>query len=224
MATAALSETWSACQPQILQIWRYKHAAWLRTVSGIVAGLAKPLEKHIIKTYSQVGLPEAAGSNGKADDIIDTSDQRQDKSANDDSAGQDQLNHLKKTFDSAKSQHRLQLQERNRQIGHLQEDREKLKRLLKKAEGDVRCALSQCAVRTQYMVARLTSRRLLLCRDAQDLVLCTVCQKNNRNCLILPCLHYLLCAGCLQQHTSTCPFCPACKTKVSGLLVVLTSI
>lgn len=134
----------------------------------------------------QVGLPETAGSNGKPDD------REKEKVADDElNAHQHQLQLLKK-------QHRLQLQERNRQICHLQEDREKLRKSLRKAESDL--------------------------RDAQDTVLCTICHKNKRNCLILPCLHFLLCAGCLQQHTTTCPFCPACDTKVSGLMVLLTTV
>ena len=39
-----------------------------------------------------------------------------------------------------KKQHRLQLQERNRQICHLQEDREKLRRSLRKTESELRYA------------------------------------------------------------------------------------
>lgn len=148
-----------------------------------------------------VGLPETAGSNGKPDDKEKSefhasgSQQEKEKAAerslDNEAQAQQQLQQLKK-------QHRLQLQERNRQICHLQEDREKLRRSLRKAESDL--------------------------REAQDAVLCTICHKNKRNCLILPCLHFLLCAGCLQQHTTTCPFCPACNTKVSGLMVLLTTV
>ena len=72
----------------------------------------------------QVGLPEAAGSNGKAED------KEKPKVADEEPSAQ-QLLQLKK-------QHRLQLQERNRQICHLQEDREKLRRSLRKAESDLR--------------------------------------------------------------------------------------
>ena len=91
----------------------------------------------------QVGQPEAAGSSGKVEDFVDTPLSKQDKPAkpvNGVSATEQQLQQLKSQFDAAKAQHRLQLQERNRQIGRLQEDREKLKGLLKQAEGDVRSA------------------------------------------------------------------------------------
>lgn len=183
----------------------------------------------------QVGLPEAAGSSGKVEDIVDTPLPKKDKPANDASATEQQLQQLKSQFDAAKAQHRLQLQERNRQIGRLQEDREKLKGLLKQAEGDVRSACSAFdsafnSILPLAVVVLLTASQaccvnvLCQCRNAKASGLCTVCQQNTRNCLILPCLHYLLCAGCVQQHTSTCPFCPACQTKVSGLLVVLTTI
>ena len=91
----------------------------------------------------QVGQPEAAGSSGKVEDVVETPLSKQDKPAkpvNGVSATEQQLQQLKSQFDAAKAQHRLQLQERNRQIGRLQEDREKLKGLLKQAEGDVRSA------------------------------------------------------------------------------------
>lgn len=87
----------------------------------------------------QVGLPDAAGSSGKAEVHNESQDRKQDKCPNVDPALQ-QLQQLKNNFDAAKAQHRLQLQERNRQIGHLQEDRERARKLLKKAEGDVRSA------------------------------------------------------------------------------------
>lgn len=70
----------------------------------------------------QVGLPETAGSSGRAED--------KDKAVDEDPSPQ-QLQQLKK-------QHRTQLQERNRQICHLQEDREKLRQSLRKAESDLR--------------------------------------------------------------------------------------
>lgn len=69
----------------------------------------------------QVGLPEAAGSSGRAED----------KEVVDEEPGPQQLQQLKK-------QHRTQLQERNRQICQLQEDREKLRQTLRKAEKDLR--------------------------------------------------------------------------------------
>lgn len=83
-------------------------------------------------------MPEAAGSNGKPDDREkekghDRAAQKVEKAADNEMNTQQQLQQLKK-------QHRLQLQERNRQICHLQEDREKLRRSLRQAETDVRYA------------------------------------------------------------------------------------
>ena len=71
----------------------------------------------------QVGLPEAAGSNGRPED--------KEKEKVVDEEPNTQLQQLKK-------QHRMQLQERNRQICHLQEDRETLRHSLRKAESDLR--------------------------------------------------------------------------------------
>lgn len=71
----------------------------------------------------QVGLPEAAGSSGRAED--------KEKEVVDEEPGPQQLQQLKK-------QHRTQLQERNRQICQLQEDREKLRQTLRTAEKDLR--------------------------------------------------------------------------------------
>ena len=71
----------------------------------------------------QVGLPEAAGSSGKAED--------KEKEVVDEEPGPHQLQQLKK-------QHRTQLQERNRQICQLQEDRDRLRQSLRKAETELR--------------------------------------------------------------------------------------
>ena len=76
----------------------------------------------------QSGFQEKAGSNGKVED-------KGKVTAADEEPSPQQLQQLKK-------HHRLQLQERNRQICHLQEDREKLKRSLRKAESDLRSGLS----------------------------------------------------------------------------------
>lgn len=101
----------------------------------------------------QVGLPETAGSNGKPDDKekrdFQASGSQQEKekaaerSTDNEAQAHQQLQQLKK-------QHRLQLQERNRQICHLQEDREKLRRSLRKAESDLRFA-SQSAPAAQVL-------------------------------------------------------------------------
>ena len=72
---------------------------------------------------AQVGRTETAGSNGRPE--------TRDKGGEEETVAQQQMQQLKK-------QHRLQLQERNRQICHLQEDREKLRRSLRKAEDDLR--------------------------------------------------------------------------------------
>ncbi len=92
----------------------------------------------------QVGLPETAGSNGKPDDKekrefqASGSQQEKEKAAerfmDNEAQAHQQLQQLKK-------QHRLQLQERNRQICHLQEDREKLRQSLRKAESNLRFAV-----------------------------------------------------------------------------------
>ena len=74
--------------------------------------------------YIQVGQPEAAGSNGRPED-------KEKEKVTEEDPGTEQLQQLKK-------QHRMQLQERNRQICHLQEDRERLRHSLRKVESDLR--------------------------------------------------------------------------------------
>ena len=132
----------------ILNSWnRFPRPAYKSLMYAIVSGVR--LSGHTKVAVSkrihctQVGLPETAGSNGKPDDKekreLHASGSQQEKekaaerSLDNEAQAQQQLQQLKK-------QHRLQLQERNRQICHLQEDREKLRRSLRKAESDLRSA------------------------------------------------------------------------------------
>jgi hypothetical protein len=37
-----------------------------------------------------------------------------------------------------------------------------------------------------------------------------------RNCVVLPCLHFLYCDVCFQKHCTTSPSCPACNCSITG--------
>lgn len=37
-----------------------------------------------------------------------------------------------------------------------------------------------------------------------------------RNCVVLPCLHFLYCDVCFQKHCTTSPSCPACNCAITG--------
>ena len=40
--------------------------------------------------------------------------------------------------------------------------------------------------------------------------ICIVCMENNKNSLILPCKHFILCQDCIKKVDD----CPYCKTKI----------
>ena len=42
-----------------------------------------------------------------------------------------------------------------------------------------------------------------------------------RNCVVLPCLHFLYCDTCVKQHCGASPSCPACNCAVTGFQTLL---
>ena len=42
-----------------------------------------------------------------------------------------------------------------------------------------------------------------------------------RNCVVLPCLHFLYCDTCFKQHCAASPSCPACNCAVSGFQTLM---
>lgn len=42
-----------------------------------------------------------------------------------------------------------------------------------------------------------------------------------RNCVVLPCLHFLYCDACVKQHCSANPQCPACSRPATGFQTLL---
>lgn len=42
-----------------------------------------------------------------------------------------------------------------------------------------------------------------------------------RNCVVLPCLHFLYCDDCIKAHVSASPTCPACSCAVSGFQTLM---
>ena len=59
-------------------------------------------------------------------------------------------------------------------------------------------------------------------RDAEGELRCGICYEARKNCVLLPCLHHLFCAECLNTHfsTSQARTCPVCRKGVSGVLVL----
>lgn len=90
-----------------------------------------------------------------------------------------------------------QLQEKKRQLFTAIQEREQLKEQVRSLE------------------ARL--------KDYHDVTHCRLCQQRPRNCVVLPCLHFLYCDNCFKAHCSASPACPACHAAVSGYqtLIVL---
>lgn len=55
-------------------------------------------------------------------------------------------------------------------------------------------------------------------------VQCQICYEEKRNCLLMPCLHFLFCAKCIDQHFQASEnghrLCPICRKGVSGVLMM----
>jgi chromosome segregation ATPase len=59
------------------------------------------------------------------------------------------------------------------------------------------------------------------CREFQDALQCKLCRAVQRNCVVLPCLHFLYCDTCVKQHCGANPSCPACNCTVTGFQTLL---
>lgn len=53
------------------------------------------------------------------------------------------------------------------------------------------------------------------------LLACPPCPQVQRNCVVLPCLHFLYCDSCFKQHCATSPSCPACNCAVTGFQALI---
>lgn len=53
-------------------------------------------------------------------------------------------------------------------------------------------------------------------------VQCKICYENKRNCLLMPCLHFMFCTRCMDLHfqNNEARLCPICRKGVSGVLVM----
>ena len=51
--------------------------------------------------------------------------------------------------------------------------------------------------------------------EFEVLLKCGICMDNNRDTVIMPCMHFMFCHGCLTKAPKTCP---ACRGPISGLL------
>ena len=47
-----------------------------------------------------------------------------------------------------------------------------------------------------------------------------ICITAPRDTVLMPCLHFLYCKGCVAQHRLNQNLCPVCRTGISGELIV----
>jgi hypothetical protein len=51
--------------------------------------------------------------------------------------------------------------------------------------------------------------------------LCKMCRSAQRNCVVLPCLHFSSCDGCFKKHCAATGACPMCTQRVTGYQTLL---
>ncbi|PSC71594.1 E3 ubiquitin-ligase [Micractinium conductrix] len=59
------------------------------------------------------------------------------------------------------------------------------------------------------------------CQDFQEALQCKICRTVQRNCVVLPCLHFLYCDSCIKRHCASTPSCPACTRAVTGFQTLM---
>ena len=47
-----------------------------------------------------------------------------------------------------------------------------------------------------------------------------ICLTSPRDTVLMPCLHFMYCKGCVAQHRRSQNLCPVCRTGISGELIV----
>lgn len=61
-------------------------------------------------------------------------------------------------------------------------------------------------------------------QNLETQIQCQICYEEKRNCLLMPCLHFLFCARCIDQHFQSNENghrqCPVCRKGVSGVLMM----
>jgi hypothetical protein len=61
-------------------------------------------------------------------------------------------------------------------------------------------------------------------QNLETQVQCQICYEEKRNCVLMPCLHFLFCAKCIDQHFQASEnghrLCPICRQGVSGVLMM----
>lgn len=90
-----------------------------------------------------------------------------------------------------------QLQDKKRQLFTAIQEREQLKE---------RCRQSEAKL-----------------KEYQEVMHCRLCHTAVRNCVVLPCLHFLYCDTCFKKHCTVTPTCPACNMPVSGFQTLMLS-
>lgn len=71
----------------------------------------------------------------------------------------------------------------------------------------------ELATRVQQLEAELQAQR--------EAVLCKICRRTARNCVVLPCLHFTSCDVCFKKHCTSSVSCPMCSGRVTGFQTLL---
>ena len=75
-----------------------------------------------------------------------------------------------------------------------------------------------------YVLTLSTGSGALCCPSSLLAPCCLPCWLQAvRNCVVLPCLHFLYCDTCFKKHCTVTPTCPACNMPVSGFQTLMLS-
>jgi len=69
------------------------------------------------------------------------------------------------------------------------------------------------ATRVQQLESELETQK--------DVVLCKICRQAQRNCVVLPCLHFTSCDMCFKRHCVGNVSCPTCSGRITGFQTLL---
>ncbi|KAL4443783.1 hypothetical protein ABPG75_011520 [Micractinium tetrahymenae] len=146
---------------------------------------------------------QGQGSVGDEAHTLATSLERQDSAG----SGNEPLevSSIKRQLRTALSERDSQTQKANELQSQLQDKKRQLFSAIQEREG------------LRQQVRQLEDK----CREFQEALQCKICRAVQRNCVVLPCLHFLYCDSCFKQHCATSPSCPACNCAVTGFQALI---
>lgn len=146
---------------------------------------------------------QGQGSVGDEAHTLATSLERQDSAG----SGNEpmEVSSIKRQLRTALSERDGQTQRANELQAQLQDKKRQLFSAIQEREG------------LRQQVRQLEDK----CREFQEAVQCKICRAVQRNCVVLPCLHFLYCDSCFKRHCATSPSCPACNCAVTGFQALI---